>query len=223
MAKQTQLTKRRLIESAGKMVFVWVAIAAGVVSLVLVALQFVYQDFAFHNQIIGAKSKADSTLSANIKAVETLDAEIKKLIANGDLAKTKAYAEQTTLSVILDALPSNPSVTDLPAALQKNVAPKAGVSLVGISVPGGATVTPPTDGKPTKVEPVEQSYAIEVAGNYDAIKAFIQQLERSIRPMHIVNLSVQGNSDRELRASLMVMTYYQPSKTITIEKRTLKQ
>ncbi len=223
MAKQTPLTKRRLIESAGKMVFVWVAVAAGVVSLALVALQFVYQDFAFNNDILSKKFQAVSTLDKNIKAVDTLDQNVKKLIANGDLSKAKAYPEQDNLAVVLDALPTNASTTDLPAGLQKIIAPRAGVTLISINVPPGVATTAESTEQPAEVQPVEQSYTVEIAGNYDAIKAFLQQLERSIRPLHVMSLSIQGASDKELRAVMTLKTYYQPSKSIAIEEKELRQ
>jgi len=223
MAKQTLLTKRRLIESAGKMVFVWVAIAAAVVSLALVALQFVYQDFQFNNDIIAAKFTAVSTLEKNIVAVDELDTNIKRLIANGDLSKAKAYPDEDNLAVILDALPSNKSSTDLPAGLQKVISPKSGVTLVSITVPSGeAIVTEATETSAT-VQPMEQIYAVEIAGNYDSIKKFLQQIEHSIRPIYVMSIDIQGASSNELRANMTIKTYYQPSKSVTITREGLKK
>lgn len=219
----TGLKKRQQIELAGKTMFIWVAIAAVAVSLSAVGLQFLYKQWAFNNAVVSAKYQASSTLSQNIATVDALKINVNQLVGNQDLASVRQNDSNSNLQVVLDALPSAQDVTALATSVQKVIVPRSGVSLEGVIVPdaeeavvAGEEAVAPTDG------PVEQRFTIVVNGNYAAIRSLVNNFERSIRPMKVVSMNV-GGSDQALRATLDVVTYYQPAKSVTIEKKAVQQ
>lgn len=218
----TGLKKRQQIELAGKAMFVWVAIAAIAVSLAIVALQFLYQQWAFNNQVLGAKSKAAQTLKDNVTAADKLKQNVNQLVGNPDLASIRAKGSDSNLQVVLDALPSKADVTALATSVQQVIAPHSGVSLESITVP---TEAEPSTNSTTSTTndsiPVEQKFTVVVTGNYDKIHSFVQDLEKTIRPMKVVNMTLSG-TDASLRASIDVITYYQPSKSVNITKKVIR-
>lgn len=215
----TGLKKRQQIELAGKSMFIWVAIAAVAVSLAIVALQFFYQQWAFNNQVLTAKSKAAQTLRNNVSAADKLKQNVNQLVGNPDLASIRAQGSDSNLQVVLDALPSKADVTALATSVQQVIAPHSGVSLESITVPTEASDSNTTND--TTTGPIEQKFTVVVTGNYDKIHSFIQDLEKTIRPMKVINMTLSG-TDTSLRASIDVNTYYQPSKTINITKKVIR-
>ena len=228
-AKNSTFSRRRLIEAASHMMFLWVASASVVIAFAVVALQFIYKDFSFNNEVLKEQNTANQNLTHNINNIAGLKDNVNKLTASTDLASVKANTGEDTLQVVIDALPADSDVTGLPASVQKVLAPAAGVTLRGVGVPtdtaavasssASATSTTPVA---TESKPIEQKYAIEVSGTYDTIKKFIQSLEKSIRPIHINTIDMTG-TDINLRATIGVTTYYQPTKSISITQKVKKQ
>ncbi|HEX4662001.1 MAG TPA: type 4a pilus biogenesis protein PilO [Candidatus Saccharimonadales bacterium] len=216
----TGLKKRQQIELAGKAVFIWVAIAAVAVSLAVVALQFLYQQWTFNNSVLSAKYKASTTLHANVDAADKLKQNVNQLVGNSDLASIRAQGSDSNLQVVLDALPSRADVTALATSVQQVIAPHSGVSLESITVPTEAQDSSVTS-TDTTVGPVEQKFTVVVTGSYDKIHGFTQDLEKTIRPMKVVGMTLSG-SDNSLRASIDVITYYQVSKSVNITKKVIR-
>jgi len=222
----TGLSKRRQITMAGRAMFLWVAIAAVVVSLAVVALQFLYQQWSFNNRVIEAKYTASATLTKNVAAVDALKTNVDALLGNPDLSASRSSDSESNLQVIFDALPSKSDVTALATSVQQVIVPRSGVSLESISVPaedGGATssstnatATPTTSGSA-----VAQTFNVVVPGNYNSIHTFLQNLEKTIRPMTITTLNVSG-SDKSLRATISFVTYYQPDVTVDITRKAIR-
>jgi Tfp pilus assembly protein PilO len=70
-------------------------------------------------------------------------------------------------------------------------------------------------------EPVEISFSITVKGRYDDLQKFIDNLDRSIRPMKINSISISG-SDNNISAELAMTTYYQPQASIDVEEKVVQ-
>lgn len=221
MPKRSILTKRRLIEASGRNMFYWVAGASVIVAFSLVALQFIYQDFRFNNEIINHKNETIRTLKDNLTKTDQLKDEVNKLLANEHLAKSRSYEGQDNHGVVIDALPVQATVTSLPAAIQKVIVPRSGVTLVSLRTP--AEVEESNDpALAQEVKPVENVYGVEVIGNYDAIKTFLQLLENTVRPIHITAVSFTG-TEGALRVSVTLSTYYQPAKVFELKEEVLRQ
>lgn len=219
MAKRSSLTKRRLIEASGHKMFYWVAGASVVLAFALVALQFIFQDFMFNNKIIDAKAKTAQTLSKNFTTADELTKSVNSVVVSDEnLAKNRSFDRQDNIGVVIDALPVEATVTSLPAAIQTVIVPRSGVSLVSISTPSEVTAFEDA----TEIAPVESEYSVEVAGNYDAIKAFLQLLERSVRPIHIMSIDLTG-TDGAMRASITLKTFHQPAIVYQLKDEVIRQ
>lgn len=220
--RMTGMRKRQQIAQAGKVMFMWIAGASVAVSLAAVALQFLFTEWSYNNKIIGAKYKASSTLSQNIKNSKTLKENVNQLVGNSALASIRQAGSNNNLQVVLDALPGEGDLTALATSVQQAIVPRSGVSLESLSPDiqsstDGETSSAPADSK----EPVEQRFTVIVTGDYNAIRRFVGDLEKSIRPMKVETLGV-GGSQQSLRATLQVVTYYQPAKTVDIKKEAVR-
>ncbi len=217
----TGLNKRRQITMAGKMMFIWVAIAAVITSFAIVGVQFLFQQWSFNNKVISAKYLASSTLDKNLKNVSLLKQNINELVGSTDLATSRNADSENNLQVILDALPTQSDVTGLATSLQKVIAPQSGVSLESVSVPSDASAIDLATTSTLVGGPIEQPYTVVVSGSYQSIQIFLQNLEKTIRPMNVTGLNVSG-SDTSLRATIDFTAYYQPNKVVTITKKAIQ-
>lgn len=214
--KPTGLKKRQQIEHANRRVFLWVAIASVALSFLLVLAQFFYQKWTYNNRVIDAKSKASNTLTQNLSHATVLRQNINALVGNQDLASVKTNPDDSNLKIVLDALPSRLDTTALATSLQAIVS-LSGVAIENIDVPGA----PDANQAQASFKPVEQKFSIAVTGTYDRIHGMVVDLERSIRPIKLTNLQLTG-SDAALRATVEGVTYYQASKTLTINQKVVK-
>lgn len=207
----TGLKKRQQIEVAGRAMFMWVAIAAVALSFCIATGQYLFTKWDFNNKIIAKKNAAAQTLDINITSAGKLKEEIDNLTANQELASVKTNPEDPNIKSVLDALPTTFDPAALATSLQQVILSRSGVTVETISVP------PDLDGQVTTVVagPQEVKISFTVTGSYDKIKALMIDLGRTIRPMKLTNLALNGN-DNSLRASFEVVTYYQPPRTITL-------
>src|SRR5690242_7648764 len=83
------LKKRQQIENAGKSMFMWVAIASVAVSICVVTVQFLFQQWSYNNRVLTAKYKAADTLKDNISNAKKLQDEVNSLVSNEALASVK--------------------------------------------------------------------------------------------------------------------------------------
>ncbi len=213
--KLTGLKKRQQIESANRTMFIWVAVAAVAISVCLVAGQFLIQRLMFNQRVINAKVKASDTLSDNINNAKKLKEEVDSLVGNQDLASIKTKPEDPNVKVVLDALPAKFDATALATSLQQAILSRSGVVVESIIVP---TQQAEATGES---KPVEQSFSVTVSGSYDKIRNMVLDLERTVRPMKITAINLNGN-DAAMRVTIEGITYYQPAKTANIKEEVVK-
>ncbi len=228
--KLTGLKKRQQIENAGRSMFLWVAIASVAVSVCLVMAQFLFQKWTYNNRVLSAKYKAADTLKKNITNGKQLQQAVNALVSNQDLASVKANTDDPNTQSVLDALPSKLDATALATSLQQVILSKSGVTIDSISVPsdqpgvaGGASAgaTTKTGAADTSTGPQEMKFDIGVSGSYDKIRNMVFDLERTIRPIKVISMTLTGD-DAAMTAKMSIVTYYQPSKTITIKQEVVK-
>jgi len=221
----TGLKKRQQIANANKLIFLWVIVAAIALSICGVAIQFLFRQAAFNQSIIGEKAKTQTVLSQNITNANELKDKIDALQADSNLAKVKANPEDSPLKVILDALPSSDDRSALASSLQQVVLPKSGVGLselTTINASGEATgLETEVAVDPTSNEAQTNNFNFGATGNYDQMKNMLLDLERTIRPMNVKSLSIQG-TDTALRVTVEGVTYYLPERTVELGKKTVK-
>jgi len=216
VSRLTGLKKRQQIEVAGRTMFVWVAIAAVAVSFCIATGQYLFAKWDYNNKVISKKSTTAQTLTNNIVNAEKLKEEVDNLTANQDLASIKTNPSDPNTKSVLDALPTSFDPAALATSLQQVILSRSGVSVESISVP------PDAEGKETVViGSQEVKFSFAVVGNYDKIKSLMVDLNRTVRPMKLVSLTLNG-SDNNLRAAFDYVTYYQPAQSVKLGEETVK-
>lgn len=218
VSRLTGLKKRQQIEVAGRTMFIWVAVAAIAVSFCIATGQYLFAKWDFNNKIIGKKNTTAQTLSNNIVNAEKLKAEVDNLTANQDLASVKTNPNDPNTKSVLDALPTSFDPAALATSLQQVVLSRSGVSVESIAVPPDAEGAASPD---ASTGPQEVKFSFAVVGTYDKIRTLMVDLNRSVRPMKLVSLTLNG-SDNNLRAAFDYVTYYQPAQTVTLGEETIR-
>lgn len=219
ITRLTGLKKRQQIEVAGRTMFVWVAIAAVALSFCVATGQYLFSKWDFNNKIIGKKNTVAQTLDINISSANQLKEEVDNLTANQDLASVKTNPDDPNTKSILDALPTAFDSAALATSLQQVILNRSGVSIESITVP--PDVDSATATASTLTGPQEIKFSFTVTGTYDKIKSLMVDLGRTIRPMKLNSLALNG-SDSSLRASFELITYYQPPKTVMLGEELIK-
>ena len=223
------LKKRQQIENAGRSMFVWVAIASVAVSICIVTAQFLFQKWEYNNHVLGAKYKAADQLKKNITNAKQLQDAVNALVSNDDLASVKTNTDDPNTKSVLDALPSSFDATAWATSLQKAILIRSGVAIDGINVPsdqdqtttGGNTGTNTTTTSMNDPTPQEMKFDVTVSGSYDKIRNMLLDLERTIRPIKITSVTLDGD-DAAMTATVSGVTYYQPSKSATVKQEVVK-
>ena len=224
----TGVKKRQQIQDTNKKTFLWLAGSAIIVSMCIVALQFLVREFMFNQKIISAKSETNKTLENNIITADALRENINKLIADASLSKLKYEApniETTALNVIIDALPTEGDATNFANSLQAVVLPRSGVAIKELSTTAtaesadSAAVVAPT-GQAT--QPVTVPFSAGFTGDYAKVMAALSDISRVIRPIDLRVMAITASEGNELQVTVDGVTYYLPARTVEVRKETLK-
>ncbi len=198
---KTIMSRREQVKKAGSTVFIVTAIAAVIVMFSLMSLRFLWEKKSYNDRVINAKTKARDDIRDNLSSLDKLAEQYPQLDSSAS----------TNAATILHALPP---VYDY-AALVTSLDGLASRSSVTATGSGG------TDGSETAVKTANESkpvvipITLQATGNYAAIREYISNLERSIRPIHIKNIALTGSSSN-LKASITAATYYQPARSLDV-------
>lgn len=222
-SEQTALRKRQQIANANRSMFLWVAAASVIVAFAIVVGQFLLQQMLFNEKVLNEKRVTDNTLSENLQAAASLKQEVNTLLANDNLAQSRAKPTDSNLQVILDALPAAPDSLNLGTSLQTVLLSGRVQSIEALTVDNPAA-TADSAVQDASVQPTDQPQEIHfrftVGGNYENIKNALKALDRSIRPISVTTLNIEGN-DNNLTATVEAKTYYQLAKDITLKNKTV--
>ena len=135
--------------------------------------------------------------------------------------------DSTVFQVVIDALPTEADAVDFGASLQNEILSRSGVVIDSLSVDGPSTSTGSTSGSSTSTSttnttasaiafPTAQpiSFNISVVGSYDNIQETLENIQRTIRPITIDSIRLEGTDD-SLTADVRATTYYSPSVNYT--------
>jgi len=223
----TAFRKRSQISKANRTMFLWIAGASALVGFAVVASVFLGQKLLFSEKVLSAKNATVSTLSANNAAVEELQAQVRVLDTNESLMKARAKDTDQAVQVILDALPGDANSLALGASLQNKllagipgltieslqVEPVTGIeTLLDTSVESGAATE----------EAVNQiTFSFAVSGSQDALRQALQNLERSIRTIDIINLQIENQGSAQL-LTVQARAFYEPTKNVVLYEKVIK-
>ncbi len=223
------IRKRTQIANANKTMFIWIAIASVLVGSALVVGIFMAQKLMYNEKVLGEKQNTVSTLDHNISVVDDLENEIRVLDTNAALMSVKANESDQTVQVILDALPSEANSFALGSSLQnKLLAGIDGVSIDSLQVDpvvGVETLTSDTStstSSSSKSETGEITFQFVVTGNQDALRAVLNNLERSIRTIEITSVRIEIQATGP-KMTVQGKAFYEPAKTIELEEKAVKR
>jgi hypothetical protein len=224
-SQETALRKRQQIARANRMMFLWIAGASVLVGIGLVVSFMLWQRMTFNEKVLAEKNRTVSTLRSNNAAVEELEANVRLLMTNEDLAKVKAKSEDSNLQVVLDALPADANSLALGASIQNHLL--GGIE--GLTIE--STAVDPVYGVESTADAAidsEQSadanqinFRFTVSGNAEAMRQALARLERSIRAIHVQKVSTESNGGN-LQMTVQGVAFYEPARTVELKEKAVK-
>ncbi len=229
-SKDAALRKRTQIAKANRTMFTWVAIISVVVGFALVGSIFLAQKLFFNEKVLSAKENTVAILKANNSNISELEAQVRVLDSNQDLATSKATPTDQALQVILDALPSDANSLALGASLQnKLLVGIDGLTLESLQVdpvvgveslnPTASTTVSAATATPSS-QP-EITFRFSVKGSEAALKEALTRLERSIRAIDILTLKIESQGADRLM-TVEARAFYQPARTVQLIDKVIK-
>lgn len=224
------LRKRTQIIKANHMVFVWVAGASIVLGFALVGAIFLGQRLAYNEKVLAAKSDTIRTLKADNQAISGLEDNVRALNANEALESVKANDSDQALQVVLDALPSGANSPAFGASMQqKLLANIPGLQLDSLDVTPveGVETTDAGDATDATTTTSDNAigFAFKVEGNKTALQTALSNIERSIRPIAITTIHIEGSLSGGESATMEAtgQTYYQPAVNFQLQDKVVKK
>lgn len=216
--------KRVMIDKANTRIVVVVSIAAFIVVFSLVATKTLLSQAAYQNRVITAKRAAVNQLKSNIASVDQLKTDYDAFIGTpqnvlGGNPGGSGPQDGDNAKIVLDALPSSYDFPGLTTSLETLLASQnVKISSISGTDDEVAQSTHQISSKPTAT-PIP--FQVSVAGDYTGIQNVVGAFERSIRPIQIQTLDISGDNNT-LSLVVSAQTYYQPAKSLTINKKVVK-
>ncbi len=214
MKNPTIVTKQLKIKKSSSAVFATIAVASIIVSFSLVFLNILNGQRSFNSQVHDEKEAVVSTLNANVENINSLSTSFNQLESSADLISSQ---NKKNSAVILDALPSKYDFPAIATAIQ-NLAQVSGVTLDDFN---GSDEELEAVGSSVNPTPIEVDFSVGVTGSYDKVNTFMENVERSIRPINVRNVRLDTAGSNEVRGQFEMTTFYQPTIDLSITTRTL--
>ena len=216
-------TKRVQIDKANMMIVAATSIAAFLTIFSLISSKALLGQRAYQARVIAEKSKANSQLDKNIKAVEELKKSYTVFVANdvniiGGSRVGTGDRDGDNAKIVLDALPSKYDYPAVASSLEKVLSDNQGYKLLAISGKDDELNQNKVDA-PSK--PVEMPFTLSVGTSYQGAKDLLSLFERSIRPINVQSMTIAGAGDN-LTVNIEANTYYQPERSLSITKKVVK-
>ena len=205
-------TKQSLVEKDNNFILVVLSVTSFIVVFCLVGSNALYKRISYQDKVINARTTADNQLKANINSSTSLQCAY-----NSFEAQTPVVTGVSKNSImVLDALPSKYDFPALVTSLSKLMA----ISGLSVQTINGidAEVSAVQSSPDPKVVPI--NFQLTGNGSYSAVSTFISNLEKSIRPITISNITFSG-SDAKLTVTIKATTYYQPEKIFKITQNVI--
>lgn len=220
------LKKRDQIARGNRTMFLWVAGASVIVAFSLVASIFLFKQLLFNQKVLNEKNKTVSILKQNIDNTKVLHKRVNELRADRSISSVASnVSDSNNLDKILDALPYVGDWVGLGSSLQSTLL--NGVALDSLTVDStsgdaisSSTIDTSTLSSVGDAQPI--TFSFKVSGTDTELKTLLQKLDRSIRPIKLVNLQFQSAGPNKLEMTVQALTYYQPKKTFELKETTIK-
>jgi hypothetical protein len=242
--------KHLQIDKANNMMFIVVAAASILVVFSLVSAKILLAQSAYQHRALKAKNLAVEKLKDNAKAADQLKKQYDAFESQnpnilggaGGLDVAAAIAEQgeqagsikvnnqtinlsgqdgDNAKIILDALPSSYDFPALISSIEK-IANQDHLPLQGVGGSDQVSAVPTdTTATSAKSQPQPVAFSVSVQTDFHTVQILINDLERSIRPMDITTLSLNGGGT-SVNANMQVNTYYQTPISLKITQKEIE-
>lgn len=225
MAQTTGSMKRLAISKASAQIVAIAGIAGFITVFSLVASQALWAQNSYLSRVAGQKSKADKQLQDNLDASDKLVSAYTKFVSQpvnalGGDPKGSTVKDGDNGTIVLDALPRTYDFPALTASIQK-ILTDLNLKVTSIAGTDDEVAQQTAASSPTP-QPVPMNFSFIVAGaNYKSVQAVIDAMQRSIRPIQIDSLSMDG-SNSNMQLTVMAHTFYQPPKSLNIKLQVVK-
>lgn len=224
------LNKRQQVAKANKAIFIWVAVASVVVTLSIVALQFLIKQGIFNQKIISQKSETNKIIVENIEKSKKLKVNIDSLVADTNLEASRAEDGDNNIKVVLDALPTTGDTTSFSNSLYNHIIAPSGVKIDSIiagdiaattTVSTASAVAPVTTDPSASPTPTVLPFSVSIQGSSAQTKSTLTNIEKVIRPMNVTVVNIRASSGI-LTTTISGNTYYMSASKIDLGKKTIK-
>lgn len=225
MAKQGISTKRLAISKANAQTVTVVAAACFISIFCLFASKAVWDQNAYRAKIISAKQKAQTQLSKNVGAYDSLKTSYeefdgKQVNSIGGNKDGAGDNDGSNSKIILDALPSTYDFPALTSSIEKIMSDR-GLKISSIT---GSDDQLNQQNNTTSSAPetvtIPFTFSIDNA-NYGSVQLMVTALQQSIRPIVIDTMTISGGNNN-MTITVTAHTYYQPAKNLDVTKKAIK-
>lgn len=212
----TGIKKRQQISDARKQVFGMVALASAAVVVCIMVGMNVFNRIMYQNKVNSELSNTLKIMDNNVENIDKVIENVDALRTNTDLNLPNLKADDSTVfQVIIDALPTENDSVALSSSLQNKILATSGVFIEQLTVDNVENVVSSTSGEEEAVSsstpqmPVAKaiSFRVGFTGSIDAVNQTLRDIEKTIRPITINQISIDG-SDEELTVIIDATTYY---------------
>ncbi len=208
--------------------FLWITGASMIVGFSIVFIVFLIQRISFEEKVLTKQQNTVNVLNNNIAAVSELQDNIRVLESDENLKSVLLNSAQPTIQTVLDALPSTANSTALASSLQSKILNRVpGVAIESLRVdPVSGTETPTLDSQDSTSVSTEGviNFTFSVgtsAANQSALREVLLNIERSIRPINVTNITIESQGDRVIMTAAGV-GYYQPEQKVQLVKEVVR-
>ncbi len=224
MARAQLSLKRIAIDKAQGTLLVAVSVAVFVSIFSLVGIKALIGQASYQSKVIKKQEKARDQMKKNLveaKKLNTTYQEFANTPENilGGNPNGSGDHDGENARIVLDALPGKYDFPALATSVEKMLKDNniALSSLTGTDDEVSQSAAKNTD----TPKAVEIPFSVEADVSSQNASNFVSLFERSIRPMQVKKITVNGNQD-QLKVALDMKTFYQPDTIFTVRKEVVK-
>lgn len=218
------LGKRVQIDKTNRRMVIIIAVATVLFIFAIMAARVLLGEIGYTTRVLSAKDKAAAQLEENSKNADKLVNQYRVFTQSptnvlGGSQNGAGPLDGNNPRITLDALPSKYDFPGLISSIEK-ITSARGVKIEGIG--GTDDEIENNQSKPSAdPESIPINFTFDVATNYKSARDVISDLQRSIRPFNINTITITGNNT-DMRMTVELETYFQPTKSLVIEKEEVK-
>jgi len=225
MADTEILTKRMAINKSNAQMVIVVAVAAFVTVFCLFAAKALWSQNSYQARVTTAKEKAHKQLQENITAYSQLTKSYQAFVSTpnnviGGLTAGTGPNDGNNGKIVLDALPPSYDFPALTSTLEKILTDRG--FKVGSITGTDDQLNQQQNTSSNKPTPVPMPFTFSVSNvSYASVGQLVTALQQSIRPIQIDTMDLSGGASN-MTLNITAHTYYQPSKSLKINKQVIK-